>query len=98
MGKKEFWIALAIGAAAGGVVALLYAPQSGDKTRKQLKRNLDDAGDALEEAGEYLKKQADRLAKEAEKLMEVGKDQFNDAVEVASDYVATAKKSARKLV
>jgi gas vesicle protein len=98
MRHKEFWIALGIGAAAGGVAALLYAPQSGVKTRKQLKRGLVDAGEALEEAGDYLKKQAEYLSKEAQKLIDNGKDQFDAVVDKASDYASTASKAARKLV
>ena len=63
MRYKEFWIALGLGALAGGLAALLYAPQSGEKTRKQLKRSLEDAGDALQDAGDYLKDQAERLSR-----------------------------------
>jgi gas vesicle protein len=98
MRHREFWIALSVGALAGGVAALLYAPQSGVKTRKQLKRGIADAGEALEEAGDYLKKQAEYLSKEAQKLIDNSKDQFNAAVDTASDYAATAQKAARKLV
>lgn len=98
MRHKEFWIALGFGALAGGVAALLYAPQSGAKTRKQLKRGLADAGEALEEAGDYLKKQAEYLSKEAQKLIDNGKKQFDSAVDTASDYAATASKAARRLV
>lgn len=98
MRHKEFWIALGLGALAGGVAALLYAPQSGAKTRKQLKRGLADAGEALEEAGDYLKKQAEYLSKEAQKLIDNGRKQFDSAVETASDYATTATKAARRLV
>ncbi len=98
MRHREFWIALGVGALAGGVAALLYAPQSGVKTRKQLKRGIADAGDALEEAGDYLKKQAEYLSKEAQKLIDSSKDQFNAVVDTASDYASTAQKAARKLV
>jgi len=45
MRHKEFWIALGVGAAIGGVAALLYAPQTGTATRKKLKRGLEDLGD-----------------------------------------------------
>ena len=64
MRNKEFWIALGVGAAIGGVAALLYAPQTGTVTRKKLKRGLEDLGDTLEDAGEYLKEQAERLGEE----------------------------------
>ena len=36
MRHKEFWIALGVGAAIGGIAALLYAPQTGTATRKKL--------------------------------------------------------------
>lgn len=98
MRHKEFWVALGLGALAGGIAALLYAPQSGAKTRKQLKRGIADAGDALEEAGDYLKKQAEYLSKEAQKLIDTGRKQFDSAVDTASDYASTASKAARRLV
>lgn len=96
MRHKEFWLALSFGALAGAVAALLYAPQSGAKTRKQLKRSWEDAGDALEDAGDYLKDQAERLAKEAQRYIGVSKGQLNDAVEAASDYASGAVKTATK--
>ncbi len=98
MRYKEFWIALGIGAMAGGVAALLYAPQSGVKTRKQLKRGLADAEDALEEASSYLKKQAEYLSKEAQKFMDGGKDQLNAAIDSANEYASSATKAAKRLV
>jgi gas vesicle protein len=98
MRHKEFWIALGVGAAIGGVAALLYAPQTGTATRKKLKRGLEDLGDTLEDAGEYLKEQAERLGKEAQKLIEASKDQFDDAIDSASKSANKAAKAVTKLV
>lgn len=98
MGKKSFWIALAIGAVAGGVVALLYAPQTGTATRKRLRRGLEDLGENLEEASEYLKEQAECLGKEAQRLIEVSKSQFGDYVDAASGVVKSANKAVSRLV
>jgi gas vesicle protein len=98
MRNKEFWIALGFGALAGGVAALLYAPQSGAQTRKKLKRGIEDAGEALEEAGDYLRDQAEYLSREAQKLIERSKDQFDDAMDAASGVAAKAAKSVQKLV
>jgi gas vesicle protein len=95
MRHKEFWIALGVGAAIGGVAALLYAPQTGTATRKKLKRGLEDLGDTLEEAGDYLKDQAEKLGKEAQKLIEASKDQFEDVVDAASGVVKSANKAAK---
>ena len=96
MRHKEFWMALSLGALAGAIAALLYAPQTGEKTRKQLKRGLEDAGGALEEAGDYLKDQAERLAQEAQKLIDRGKGQWGEAVDAATDYASGALKTAGK--
>ncbi len=95
MRNKDFWIALGIGAAIGGAVALLYAPQSGAVTRKRLKRRLDDLSDNIEDAGDYLKEQADRLGLEAQKLIDASKDRFEEAIDVATGVVKSANKAAR---
>ncbi|MDE1161937.1 MAG: YtxH domain-containing protein [Acidobacteriaceae bacterium] len=98
MRHKEFWIALGIGAIAGGVAALMYAPQSGASTRKKLKRGIEDLGDTLQDSAEYLKKQADSLGKEAQKLIDYTKDHLDDAVDEAQGYIKTANKAISKLV
>jgi len=97
MRHKEFWIALGVGAAIGGVAALLYAPQSGTATRKKLRRGLEDLGETLDDAGEYLQKQAEKLGKEAERLIEASKSQFDDALDVASGVVKSATKTAKSV-
>jgi len=96
--NREFWIALGVGALAGGVVALLYAPQSGTQTRKKLRRGIEDAGEALEDAGDYLRDQAEYLSREAQKLIERSKGQFEEALDAASDVATKAAKSVQKLV
>lgn len=87
---KKFWIAFAVGALAGGVAALLYAPQSGASTRRKLKRSLEDLGDSLEDAADYVKEQAERLAKEAQKLLDSSKDQLGGAMDAAQSYAQSA--------
>ena len=63
MSAKGVWIAFGLGVSAGAAVALLYAPQAGEKTRRQIKRNINDGVDYLEDAADYLKEQADYLAR-----------------------------------
>ena len=87
---KKFWIAFALGALAGGVAALLYAPQSGSSTRRKLRRGLEDLGDNLGDAADYVKAQAERLANEATKLMECSKEQVSDTLGTAQQYVKGA--------
>jgi gas vesicle protein len=101
MRHKEFWIALSIGALAGGIAALLYAPQNGTATRKKLKRGMADLGDTLQDSADYLKKQAETLGKEAQKLIDYSKDQLENLTDEAQGFVKTANKTlkaASKLV
>ncbi|HSR07662.1 MAG TPA: YtxH domain-containing protein [Bryobacteraceae bacterium] len=64
-----------VGAAVGASVALLYAPQSGDRTRRLLGRKFADSRDALSEQGsELLEKSRD--------LFEKGRKVADDAAEL----------------
>ena len=51
--KGSHVAAFLIGAIAGGVAALLYAPQSGKKTRKQIREYV---GEEMEQAGEFVER------------------------------------------
>ena len=98
MSAKGIWIAFGLGVSAGAAVALLYAPQPGAKTRRQLKKNIDDGVDYLEDAATYLKEQADYLSKEAQKTIKRTKGQVGDVVDKATDVVTGAVKSVQSLM
>jgi gas vesicle protein len=98
MSAKGIWIAFGIGVTAGAAVALLYAPQPGVKTRRLLKKNINDGVDYLEDAAAYLKEQAEYLSKEAQKTIKRTKGQVEDVVEKASDAVSGAVKSVQSLM
>jgi gas vesicle protein len=87
----KFWAVFTVGVAAGAVVALIYAPQTGEKTRKQLKRKLEDAGDYLKDAGETLGDHADKVVKR-------GKDVWDDVADQASKAGSRAVKSVSDLI
>ena len=99
MNTIKFWLAFSVGVAAGASVALLCAPQSGTKTRKQLKRKLDNAGDYLqdqfEDAGEYLKDQASTLGDQAAKVYKRGKEAASDYSDDLVDNLQAAVKSVK---
>jgi gas vesicle protein len=80
---NKFLAAFLLGAAAGAAVALAYAPQSGAKTRKQLKRNFDDATD-------FVRERTEDFSGQAEKIYRRGRS-------AAEDFVSTARKAARKV-
>lgn len=93
MRQKTFWIAFGLGLVAGGVTAILMAPQSGAMTRRKLRRSMEDLSDNLQDAGDYLKDQADRLTKEAQKLISTGREQFGGVIDTATGYVKNANKA-----
>jgi gas vesicle protein len=72
------------GASLGAVVALLYAPQSGKKTREYIT-------DRTEEGKDYLKEKSKELRDQAEDYVERGKDLVSQQVERGKDLVAKQK-------
>jgi hypothetical protein len=87
MSAVKYWAVFSIGVAAGAAVALIYAPQSGIRTRRQLRRGLEDAGD-------YIKNTAETIGGHAEKYVQRGKD----IAENVRDTASTAYSAARKVV
>lgn len=61
MNVVRYWAVFSLGIAAGAAAALIYAPQTGAVTRKQLKRNLQDATDYIKDTHEDLSKHATRV-------------------------------------
>jgi gas vesicle protein len=68
------------GAAFGAAVALLYAPQSGERTRRMISRKVREGGEVLTDKGrEFYDKGRDlyekgrRVADDAAELLERGK-------------------------
>ena len=74
---------LFIGLGIGALSALLFAPQSGEKTRRMLRRRYDDALDTVEDWSE-----------QAGDMWEKGVDYAKDAKEKVADKVAPMAKAA----
>jgi gas vesicle protein len=85
MSTWKFWAAFGVGVAAGAALALIYAPQSGARTRRQLKRSIADAG-------EYLRDTADSVSDVANKYLKHGKNVVGDVVDSAQNVVTAAKR------
>ncbi len=85
MNVLKFWAVFAVGVTAGAAVALSCAPQSGAKTRRQLRRGFEDAGD-------YIKDTAETLGEHADKYVKRGKGIVEDVVDSASNAVGAARK------
>ena len=97
MNTFRFWMVFTVGVAAGAAVALIYAPQTGARTRKQLKRKLNATGDTLkdqvEDASDYIKDHASTLGSQAGKAYKKSRETVADASEDLLDNLqATVKK------
>jgi gas vesicle protein len=77
------------GAAFGGVLALLFAPHSGEHTRRIIQRKARDlqdlAEDGIEELGDRFAEGKDRVRDEAERFKDTVRDRVDDVRERASD-------------
>ena len=72
---------LVAGGILGAAIALLYAPQSGEKTRKELnryakkaRRKAEDAVEAVEDFSEQVTDMAETVGERAAEILERGKD------------------------
>jgi gas vesicle protein len=61
------------GAALGATVALLYAPQSGEATRRIIRKKSRQGGEFVAETGRELYEKGLRVADEAAELIERGR-------------------------
>lgn len=87
MNTLKFWTVFAIGVAAGAGVALIYAPQAGQETRRQLRSNFEDVS-------EYAKDAADIIGNRADKVAQRSRDAVND---VANSANQAAKKVSQMM-
>jgi gas vesicle protein len=94
MNVVRYWAVFSLGVAAGAAAALIYAPQTGEKTRRQLKRNLDDASDYLKETSGDLGKHAARVYK---KTKDVAGDVAARMSSAAGNVTSTASDIADKV-
>lgn len=94
MNVVRYWAVFSLGVAAGAAAALIYAPQTGEKTRKQLKRNLQDATDYIKDTSGDLSKHATRVYKNTK---DVAGDVASKVSSVASNVGSAASSIADKV-
>ena len=85
MGESRFMEGFIIGALAGAVVALLYAPQSGEETRAWIKKVKDENEEVIEKAKES-----------SETMIATTKAAINDGLEKLSATLEEKKRGVRK--
>jgi gas vesicle protein len=91
MNAAKFWAVFTIGVTAGAAVALLYAPQTGEKTRRQVRRRFEDVAD-------YMKDTADTINERAGKAYKVGRSAVEDALDSAGNVYDSAAKRVQQIV
>jgi gas vesicle protein len=91
MNGWKFWAAFAIGVTAGATVALLYAPQAGEKTRRQVRRKLEDAAD-------YVRDTADTISERASSVYKAGREAVEDALDSANSVYSSAAKHVQSIL
>ncbi len=79
---------LMVGMGVGAAIALLFAPQSGEKTRKQIADKAQDGKDFVTSKGRELRKQA-------EDLVDQGKDLVTKQKARLADVLASGRQVAR---
>jgi gas vesicle protein len=90
MNVVRYWAVFCLGVAAGAAAALIYAPQTGEKTRKQIKRNLQDASD-------YIKDTSDDLSKHATRVYKTTKDVAGDVASRVSSVAGNVSSVASSI-
>lgn len=85
MSMGKFWAAFGIGAATGAILALIYAPQTGARTRRQIRRSYEDASD-------YVRKSAGNVGECATKYYKKGREAVGDVMDSAQNVASAAKR------
>ncbi len=94
-------LGLSFGAAAGCLIGVLYAPQAGRRTRRQVVSAMEDGVDYVkskaEDTGKYIREKTSRLQNGADELLdrgkaalEKGKAQIESAMEAGTDLYHAA--------
>jgi len=82
-------IYFAAGVGVGAALALLFAPQSGEETRKQI-------AEKAHEGKEYVASRGREIRKHAEDLVDQGKELVHKQKERLADVLESGKQAARE--
>jgi gas vesicle protein len=99
-GVSYFVAGVGLGFAAGSLIGLLYAPQAGRRTRRQIATALEDGADYVtskaEDTGDYIQKQTSHLRDEAGELLDRGKAAIEEGRAGIESAIAAGAKLYRQ--
>jgi len=84
-GIVDITISFLLGTATGFILGILFAPASGEETRKKI-------GDTAVKTGERAKDSYEKIAKEAEKGIKVVKEKTHEGIDAIKEFVDKKKK------
>jgi gas vesicle protein len=86
--KQSFVLGILVGAAAGAIAALLYAPQEGQQTRDQIKQKAVDAKTRAGDAVGTVKETAQKASAKTKATVQEKKAKVREAVEAGRKAAA----------
>ncbi len=87
----EVTLSFLLGTAAGFILGILFAPASGEETRKKIQ-------EGAAKTGEKAKESYERITKEAEKGIQIVKEKTTEGVAAIKDFVEKKKDEIAKKV
>lgn len=88
MSSKDTILGFMAGAAAGALIGVLYAPEKGEKTRKNIKkkgsRYAEDVKDGMNDFMDDIKERLDGIKKEASDTAKEARDKVDELKKKAS--------------
>jgi gas vesicle protein len=88
-GIVDITISFLLGTATGFILGILFAPASGEETRKKIQESAAKTGDKAKESYE-------KIAKEAEKGIKVVKEKTHEGIDSIKDFVEKKKQEISK--
>lgn len=85
----EITLSFLLGTATGFILGVLFAPTSGEETRKKIR-------EGAVKTGEKARESYDRIAREAEKGIQVVKDKTAEGVHAIKEFVDKKKEEISK--
>ena len=97
-GGMSTLLAFLLGGAVGGVLGLLYAPSSGEETRRRLKFYAEEAVDKVVETMQKARDEADRLCEKVRGEIAEQKDRLSSALDAGRQAFKDERESLEEIV